>query len=101
MTMLHATKEPVVNAVAVQTFQSQLRGVLLRPGDAGYDGARTIWNGMIDKHPALTARCAGTADVVTAVNFARENELPLSVRGGGHNVAGLAVCDADLMMTCR
>lgn len=98
MTMLDTAQEPVVNEAAIQTFRSQLRGALLRPGDAGYDDARALWNGMIDKHPALIARCAGTADVVTAVNFARENELPLSVRGGGHNVAGLAVCDAGLMI---
>jgi FAD/FMN-containing dehydrogenase len=75
-----------------------LRGQVLQPGDAEYDAARRIWNGMIDKYPRMIARCGGTADVVAAVNFAREHELLISVRGGGHNVAGNAVCDGGLMI---
>jgi FAD/FMN-containing dehydrogenase len=78
---------------AVAALKAQFRGALLRPGDAGYDAARSIWNGMIDKHPALIARCTGTADVIAAVNFARTHHLLLAVRGGGHNVAGSAMCD--------
>jgi hypothetical protein len=70
----------------------------LRDGDAGYHEARTIWNGMIDRHPALIARCAGVADVIHCVNFARTHHLLLAVRGGGHNVAGNAVCDGGLML---
>ena len=69
----------------VEEFQTSLRGPLLQSGDAGYDGARIVWNGMIDGRPALIARCAGVADVIQAVNFARDNRLPVSVRGGGHN----------------
>ncbi|HEV8713690.1 MAG TPA: FAD-binding oxidoreductase, partial [Candidatus Binatia bacterium] len=68
------------------------------PGDAGYDQARKIWNGMIDKRPSLIVRCRGVADVVNAVNFARTNTLLVSVRGGGHNIAGNAVCDGGLML---
>src|SRR6266496_879821 len=83
---------------AVQALQADLRGHLLRPGDAGYDAARMVFNGMIDRRPALIARCAGAADVVAGVRFAREHDLPLSVRGGGHSVAGTAVCEGGLML---
>jgi hypothetical protein len=85
-------QETVLEEATVEKFQASLRGPLLRPGDAGYDDARKIWNGMIDRHPALIARCAGAADVITAVNFARTHHLLVSVRGGGHNVPGTAVC---------
>ena len=70
----------------------------MRPGAAGYDDARTIWNRMIDRRPALIARCAGADDVIAAVRFAREHDLLISVRGGGHNVTGHAVCDGGLMI---
>jgi len=70
----------------------------LRPGQTGYDDARRIWNGMIDRKPALIARCATTGDVTAAVRLARERDLLVSVRGGGHNVAGSAVCDSGLMI---
>jgi FAD/FMN-containing dehydrogenase len=79
-------------------FQASLRGKLLGHRDAGYDDARKVWNGMIDKRPALIARCAGVADVMDAVNFARVNHLLVSVRGGGHNITGNAVCDGGLMI---
>jgi FAD/FMN-containing dehydrogenase len=82
----------------VEAFKSSLRGELLLPGDEGYDEARAVWNGMIDKRPALIARCTGVADVIDAVNFARTNNLLVSVRGGGHNVAGKAVSDGGLMI---
>ena len=87
-----------LDTAAVEIFASNLRGQLLRPGDDGYDEARTIWNAMIDKHPALIARCADDADVVQSVNFARDNNLLVSVRGGGHNVSGNAICDGGLMI---
>ena len=74
------------------------KGALLRPGDEGYDEARRVHNGLIDRNPALIARCAGAADVVAAVNLARDRGLPLAVRGGGHNVAGLAVVDDGLVI---
>lgn len=79
-------------------LRADFRGELLLPGDLNYDQARKIWNGMIDKHPAIIARCAGTSDVIKAVRLAREHELTVSVRGGGHNVAGNAVCDGGLMI---
>ena len=82
----------------VQQFASRLRGQLLQPGDREYEDARKVWNGMIDRRPALIARCAAVADVVEAVNFARVHRLPLAVRGGGHNVAGLATCDGGLLI---
>ncbi len=82
----------------VQAFKSSLRGELLLPSDDGYDAARKIYNAMIDKRPAMIARCVGAADVITCVNFAREHHLLVSVRGGGHNVAGKAVCDDGLMI---
>jgi FAD/FMN-containing dehydrogenase len=82
----------------VAAFKATLRGPVLQPGEPGYDDARAIWNAMIDKRPALIVRCAGTADVVLAVNFARENGLPLAVRGGGHNIAGSALCDDGMVI---
>jgi FAD/FMN-containing dehydrogenase len=82
----------------VEAFKATLRGPVLLPGDPGYDEARSIWNGMIDRRPAMIVRCAGTADVVAAVGFARENGLPLAVRGGGHNIAGSALCDDGLVI---
>ena len=82
----------------VEEFQTSLRGPLLQPGDAGYDDARIVWNGMIDRRPALIARCAGVADVIQAVNFARDNHLLVSVRGGGHNITGYAVNDGGIVI---
>jgi FAD/FMN-containing dehydrogenase len=82
----------------IETFRAQMRGVLLTPEDPGYDNARTIWNVMIVRKPALIARCAGVADVMNSVSFARENDLLVAVRGGGHNIAGKAVCDGGLMI---
>jgi FAD/FMN-containing dehydrogenase len=75
-----------------------LAGEILRPGEAGYEEARRVHNGLVDKRPALIARCRSVAEVVAAVNFARAEALELSVRGGGHNVAGLAVCEGGLMI---
>ena len=83
---------------AVEDFEAGLRGPLLRPGDDGYDAARAVWNAMIDRRPVLIARCTGTADVLQAVRFARQHDLLVSVQGGGHNVAGSAVCDGGLMI---
>ena len=86
----------VLTEALVEEFQTSLRGPLLQPGDAGYDDARIVWNGMIDRRPALIARCAGVADVIQAVNFARDNHLLVSVRGGGHNITGYAVNDGSI-----
>ena len=87
-----------IKEAAVEEFRAGLRGNLIQPGDAGYDDARIVWNGMIDKRPALIARCAGVADVIHAVNFARANNLLVAVRGGGHNIAGNAVCDGGIVI---
>jgi len=83
---------------ALSALEGKLRGVLVYPDDSGYDQARTVWNAMIDRYPAVIARCEGTADVVAAVNFVRDHNLLFSVRGGGHNVAGKAVCDGGMMI---
>jgi FAD/FMN-containing dehydrogenase len=83
---------------AVQDFRLHLRGELIGPSDAGYEQARKLYNGMIDKRPALIACCVDIADVIGAVNFAREHKLALAVRGGGHNGAGLASCDDGLVI---
>jgi len=80
------------------SLRGELRGALCLPGEPGYDQARTIWNAMIDRRPAAIIRAAGAADVVRAVNLAREHKLLLAVRGGGHNIAGNAVCDGGLMI---
>jgi FAD/FMN-containing dehydrogenase len=74
------------------------RGELLGPEDAGYDEARRLWNGAIDKRPALIARCTGAADVRAGIEYARASGLPLAVRGGGHGVAGTASCDGGLVI---
>lgn len=83
---------------AVAKLRSEFKGALLQPRDEGYDQARRIWNGAIDKRPALIARCTGTADVQAAVRFGREHDLLVSVRGGGHQVAGHGVADGGLMI---
>jgi FAD/FMN-containing dehydrogenase len=83
---------------AITAFQEGLRGRLARAGSDDYDQARTIWNAMIDRRPGLAVRCAGAADVVRAIRFAREHGLLLAVRGGGHNIAGHAVCDGGLLI---
>jgi FAD/FMN-containing dehydrogenase len=82
----------------VDSLTAALRGTLLRPEDPGYDDARTIWNGMIDRRPAMIARCIGVADVMACVTFARERGLKLCIKGGGHNIAGLAVSEGAMMI---
>jgi FAD/FMN-containing dehydrogenase len=83
---------------AIGALDTAMRGVVLQPESPGYDDARTIWNGMISRRPALIARCVGVSDVITCVNFARENDLTLSIKGGGHNIAGLALCDGGFLI---
>src|SRR5437660_5273048 len=90
--------DAILEDAAVQQLAAELRGKLLQPGDGEYDAARIVWNGMIDRRPALIARCAGAADVIAAVRFARTHGLLVSVRGGGHNITGNAVCEAGLMI---
>ena len=87
-----------LDQASIAELSARFSGVLLAPDHLGYDDARRVHNGMIDRHPALIARCLGTADIADAVNFARTRGLDLAVRGGGHNVAGRAVCDDGLLL---
>jgi FAD/FMN-containing dehydrogenase len=91
-------RQVALNSDVIERFRTQLRGGHLLRGDNGYDAARKIYNAMIDHRPAIITRCAGAADVIAAVNLARSNGLLVSVRGGGHNVSGNAVCDGGLMI---
>jgi FAD/FMN-containing dehydrogenase len=91
-------RDSVLDDAAIGELTRQFRGELIRPEDPSYDGARRVWNGAIDRYPALVARCSGVADVIAAVRFARERELVVAVRGGGHNVAGTAVCDDGIVI---
>jgi hypothetical protein len=93
MNQLTSIKNIEIPTERIEQFQTAFRGQLIRPGDPSYDDARRIWNASIDKYPGLIARCTGVADVIAAVKFARENELLVAVRAGGHNVGGRAVCD--------
>jgi FAD/FMN-containing dehydrogenase len=89
---------PTTADEAVTEFTESLRGSLLRPEDEEYDEARTVWNATIDRHPAFVVQCAGTADVISAVTFAKEHDYLISVKGGGHNIAGRAVEDDALLI---
>ena len=91
-------EESSLDQQAIDELASSLRGQLLRSGETGYEEARQIWNAMIDRRPALIARCAGVADVMRSLEFARRHGLLVAVRGGGHNIAGNAVCDGGLMI---
>jgi FAD/FMN-containing dehydrogenase len=88
----------MLDEATVEEFRVSLRRELIQPGDEDYDEARKVFNGMIDKHPRMIARCSDVADVIAAVNFARENEVLLAVRGGGHNGSGWAVADDGLVI---
>ncbi|WP_163557355.1 FAD-binding oxidoreductase [Halomonas sp. NO4] len=92
------TRNDNIPESALETLQGGLRGKLIRPGQDGYETARGVWNGMIDRHPGAIARCADVADVMTAVRTAHEHRLPLAVRGGGHSASGLALCDDGLVI---
>jgi len=86
------------NKPQLDHFQSVFRGELIQPGDQGYDNARKVYNGMIDRHPKLIAQCVDVADVIAAVNFGRDSQMLISIRGGGHNAGGLGVCDDGLVI---
>jgi len=90
--------EKALDDLVLDKLGGRLRGTVVRPGDPDYDRVRKVWNGMVDKRPALIARCAGAADVMECVRFAREHDLLVSVRGGGHNYAGKSVCEGGLMI---
>ena len=82
----------------MRRLRNRFRGTLLQPDEEGYDSGRRVWNGAIDRRPTLIARCAGADDVAEAVRFAREQDLPVSVRGGGHSVCGYAVVDGGMVI---
>src|SRR5262245_19670664 len=83
---------------ALARLSKRLDGRLIRPLDPAYAAARAVWNGMIDRYPAVIARCAGTDDVVAALAFGQELGLPIAVRGGGHSIAGFGTCDSGLVV---
>jgi FAD/FMN-containing dehydrogenase len=91
-------EETILQIIEVADLRAQCRGPVLVPGDEGYDAARQLWNGMLDKRPALIARCTGAADVLACVNFARTHNVLVAVRGGDHSVAGNASCNGGLML---
>ena len=91
-------KSRLTTTVQVEGFRAQLRGEVLDPSSPSYNDARVVWNGMIERRPALIARCRNAADVAASVSFAREHGLAIAIRSGGHNVAGYAVCDGGLMI---
>ena len=82
----------------LEKFRADLRGPSFCAGDPGYEAARQIHNALIDRHPAIIVQCAGVADVIAAVKFARNHEVPTSVRGTGHNVAGISLCDRGMVI---
>src|SRR5215831_2364067 len=88
----------VSEALHLDDLRLHVRGDVIAEDDAGYDEARRVWNGIIDRRPAAVIRCTGNADVIAAIGFAREHGLPVSVRGGGHNVAGTAVAEGALVL---
>jgi FAD/FMN-containing dehydrogenase len=92
------SKGDVVSENRIEEFRLRFRGEVIPPDDAAYDTARRIWNASVDRRPGMIARCSGAADVVDAVNFARENGLLVAVRGGGHNVGGRALCDDGMVI---
>ncbi len=89
---------PQLDESALQELEASFRGQVVRPADAGYDEQRKVWNGSIDRHPALVLRCAGVADVSAAVRFAKRTGLPVAVRSGGHSFPGLSVCDGGVVI---
>src|SRR5579859_6623749 len=101
MSIEHMTRIDAASGLSQETVDglaAALRGSLIRRTDAGYEAARQVFNAMIDKHPALIARCVDAGDVIVAVNFARTHQLTVAIRGGGHNGGGLGVCDDGLVI---
>src|SRR5215471_15922192 len=96
--MLTSMFDTTIKAEDLQGFKAHLHSELVLPGADGYESARRVWNGMIDKHPALIVRCADVSDVISAVHFARRQNLTVAVRGGGRSLAGHGVCDDGLVI---
>ena len=87
-----------VDAATLGKLREDFRGQLILPGDRDYDASRIVWNAVADRYPALIARCTRVEDVIAAVRFAREHDLVIAVRGGGHSVAGFSTCDAGIVI---
>jgi FAD/FMN-containing dehydrogenase len=98
MAIAQSVRPATLDNETIEQFRASLLGPLLQPEDAGYDEARMLWNGMIDKRPALIVQPSGVADVISTVNFAREHDLLLAIKSGGHNVAGNALCDDGIVL---
>ncbi len=96
--MIRSIEQAGLDEAALEDLRPRVLGRLIRPGDESYEERRKVWNGVIDKTPALIVECTGTADAIAAVNFARDRHLPISVRGGGHNVAGTAIADRGVVI---
>ena len=96
--MSKVDEAPPITSASVDELKASMLGEVLRPGDDGYEQHRRVWNGSIDRHPALVVRCAGVADVMAAVRFAREHEVLTAVRGGGHSFPGLSTCDGGIVI---
>ncbi len=88
----------MLNEKSIEEFKSVIRGKIILPGDSDYEDARKVYNGMISKKPGMIVKCVDAADVIMSVNFARENKMLLSIRGGGHNAGGLGICDDGLVV---
>src|SRR5947209_12906851 len=94
--MAQAGSRPVDQAVSA--FRESFGGHVVLPGDPGYDSARVVWNGAIDRRPAIVARCSGASDVIRSVRFARDHDLVVAVRSGGHSVGGFSTCDDGILI---
>src|SRR5436190_4053451 len=99
--MTTIASEAKIDEAALSALEASFRGRLVRPDDLDYDDQRKIWNASIDRRPALIARCAGVADVIAAIRFARQTGLPTAVRSGGHSFPGLSLCDGGLVIDLR
>src|SRR5215212_3159278 len=98
MTATHTNEPRVIGDATIADLAAELRGEIIRPGDHDYDSARALWNGVHDRHPQLIVRCAGPADVIAAIRFARSQCLEVAVRGGGHSIAGFSGVDGGIVL---
>ena len=95
---LHMRKKVMTESIDTSVFESNFKGVVLKPGDEGYDERRTVWDAMVDRRPAVITRCVHTDDVVAALHFGRTNHLEIGIRCGGHSILGHAVPEGGLMI---